>query len=201
LELDATSVFTLRIVLLLYCEQDNKRQDNKRKSHIAMNNYPFGSIDPRFSSPTATARSWDEAYEIIEQAPTYWLTTVRPDGRPHVTPLIAVWLEQILYFCTGPDERKAKNLARNPHVVMTTGCNRMEGLDIVIEGDAILVSDDATLQRVADAYPAKYEGWHFDVRDGALYGDGGRALLFQVVPVVIFGFGKSEPFSQTRWHY
>ena len=48
----------------------------------------------------------------------YWLSTVRPDGRPHVTPLLGIWLDGALYFCTGPDERKAKNLARNPRCIL-----------------------------------------------------------------------------------
>jgi hypothetical protein len=42
---------------------------------------------------------------------TFWLSTARPDGRPHVTPFIAVWLDEALWFCTGADELKAKNLA------------------------------------------------------------------------------------------
>jgi len=33
---------------------------------------------------------WPEAREHLEMAELYWLTTVRGDGRPHVTPLIAV---------------------------------------------------------------------------------------------------------------
>ena len=74
----------------------------------------------------------------------FWVTTVRPDGRPHVTPLIAVWLDGALYFCTGPTERKAKNLLRNQNCILTTGCNkRNEGLDIVIEGQAVRVTDGA----------------------------------------------------------
>ena len=54
----------------------------------------------------------------------YWLSTVRPDGRPHVTPLMSVWLEGALYFCTGPDERKAKNLVRNPTASSRPGATR-----------------------------------------------------------------------------
>ena len=50
---------------------------------------------------------------------------MRQDGRPHVTPLIAVWLEHALYFCTGPDERKARNLAWNSYYVVTTGSNAL----------------------------------------------------------------------------
>ncbi len=68
------------------------------------------------------------------------------------------------------------------------------------EGDAVRVGDEPRLQRVADSYASKY-GWQSTVRDGALYGDGGELLAFEVAPVKAFGFGKGEPFSQTRWRF
>ena len=37
-----------------------------------------------------------------------WLTTVRADGRPHVTPLVAVWLDDAIHFSTGPEEQKVE---------------------------------------------------------------------------------------------
>jgi len=163
---------------------------------------PVAELDARFSSGGATPTGWAEARGRLEDAQVYWLSTVRPDGRPHVTPLLAVWLDGALYFCTGPSERKAKNLARNPHCVLTTGCNALdEGLDLVVEGDAAKVSDDAKLGRIAGAYASKYgSDWHFDVRDGAFYGEGGEALVDEVAPSTAFGFGKGE-FSQTRWRF
>ena len=42
-----------------------------------------------FSEPDATPTPWAEGLEVLRAADTYWLSTVRPDGRPHVTPLIA----------------------------------------------------------------------------------------------------------------
>src|SRR5262245_52002009 len=161
---------------------------------------PTAKIDPRFSSPAATARSWSEAEELLDQAQIFWLSTVRPDGRPHVTPLIAVWWQGALYFCTGEEERKAKNLATNPSCILTAGSSAFDGLDVVVEGNAVIVHDEAKLQRVAERYLSKY-GWHFEVRDGAFYGDGGRAPLYEVAPITAFGFAKQEPFSQTRWRF
>lgn len=144
-----------------------------------------------------------EARTQLGQAEIFWLSTVRPDGRPHVTPLISVWVDGALYFCTGPTERKAKNLESNTHCVLTTGCNAIgEGLDLVVEGDAVRMTDAATLQRVADAYASRYgEPFVFTVRDGAFHGDGGEALVFEVRPMKAFGFGKDETFSQTRWRF
>ena len=49
-----------------------------------------------------------------EQGRTYWLATVRPDGRPHVMPLLGLWLADAFSFITGESTRKGNDLARNP---------------------------------------------------------------------------------------
>ncbi len=92
---------------------------------------PTAELDSQFSSDAATPIPWAEGRERLEGAEVYWISTVRPDGRPHVTPLITVWLDDALYFCRRPDERKARNLARNPYCVVTTGSNALgEGAPI-----------------------------------------------------------------------
>jgi general stress protein 26 len=162
---------------------------------------PTTELHAQFSSPGATSTPWAEAREALERAEIFWLASVRPDGRPHVTPLLAGWLDGELYFSTGEGERKARNLARNAHCVLTTGCNALhEGLDLVVEGDAAPVRDEATLRRLAARYAEKY-GWRFEVRDGALHGDGGRALVYAVAPTQVFGYGRGASFSATRWRF
>jgi len=160
-----------------------------------------------FSQPNATPTPWAAGLEQIIDADTFWLSTVRPDGRPHVTPLIAVWHGDAIWFTTGPDERKAKNLAENSSCVLTTGRSDLVdgGLDIVLEGTAEQVSNEAQLQPIAEAFAAKYgtEIWNFVVRDGA-FSDrvtGGRAIVFRVQPVRGLGFRKGETFSQTTWSF
>jgi nitroimidazol reductase NimA-like FMN-containing flavoprotein (pyridoxamine 5'-phosphate oxidase superfamily) len=164
---------------------------------------PAGELDSRFSSEGAAATRWSDVEAVLSEAAVFWISTVRPDGRPHVTPLISVWLDGTLYFCTGPDERKAKNLSRNPHCALTTGCNIEDGLDVVVEGEAVRLTDDSELQQLADAYVAKYgEVWRFGVRDGAfVHGTDERsvALVFEVAPAKVLAFGKGAVFSQTRW--
>ncbi len=163
---------------------------------------PLTELDARYSEEKATASDWAEAVDHLQTAEIFWLSTVRPDGRPHVTPLIAVWQDGGLHFCTGPDERKAKNLRENPEVVLTTGANALnEGYDLVVEGRAAGVTDEMHLRALARAYVEKYGAdWTFDVRDGAFVGDGGPALVFRVEPRTAFGFAKS-PYSQTRWQF
>jgi hypothetical protein len=156
-----------------------------------------------FSSPNATPLEWSLGRAALTNAEVYWLTTVRPDGRPHVTPLLGVWIRGAMYFCTGPDERKAKNLAENRHCVLTTGHNTLDGLDLVLEGTAETVGDDAELGRVADTYESKY-GAHFAAPDGTWSGlgdaiRGAEIPVYRVAPATAFGFGKGDTYSQTRW--
>ena len=115
----------------------------------------------------------------------------------------AIWQDGALHFCTGPSERKAKNIAQNAHCAITTGCNTFDvGLDLVVEGEAVRVRDEARLKRLAAAYEAKYDSdWHFEVRAGAFHGAGGTAYVFAVAPSTAFGFGKGRVFSQTRWRF
>ncbi|MEU9704539.1 pyridoxamine 5'-phosphate oxidase family protein [Streptomyces sp. NPDC047981] len=164
---------------------------------------PEPTLDTRYSDPKARPAEWQAAAGRLAEAEVFWLTTVRPDGRPHVTPLIAVWSADALHFCTGPDERKARNLAENAEVVLTTGTPTLEeGFDLVVEGEAVRVTDEARLRAVADVYVEKYgPDWRFDVRDGAFVGDGGTALVFAVAPRTVFGFAKGEQFGQTRWRF
>lgn len=164
---------------------------------------PIVALHPGFSSDDAEARPWSEAERRLEEAELFWISTVRPEGRPHVTPLVAVWHKGALYFTTGEEERKALNLAANPECVLTTGCNEWtSGFDVVVEGEARRIDDDARLAQIADAYREKYgTAWSFEVNEGYFVGEGGESLVFEVKPVTVFGFGKGEPFSQTRYRF
>jgi nitroimidazol reductase NimA-like FMN-containing flavoprotein (pyridoxamine 5'-phosphate oxidase superfamily) len=161
---------------------------------------PTTELDSRFSDPDAVATGWEETRQVLEDAELFWISTVRQDGRPHATPLVAVWLDDALHFCTGPNEQKAINLSHNANVTLTTGCNDWQrGLDVVVEGEAVRVTDDERLALLADAWAHKWDGqWRFTVSEGAFHhADGGQALVFAVAPAKIFAFGKGT-FSHTR---
>ncbi|MFM9367518.1 pyridoxamine 5'-phosphate oxidase family protein [Streptomyces sp. Da 82-17] len=164
---------------------------------------PRTDLDPRYSSADAQAVPWSQARERIERAEVFWLSTVRPDGRPHVTPLIAVWQEGALHFTTGEQERKARNLAENREVVLTTGSGALDaGYDVVVEGTAERVTDEPRLRALAAAWAEKYgEVWSCEVTEGGFRGANGLDLVYSVVPRTAFGFGKGELFSQTRWRF
>ena len=160
---------------------------------------PVTELDTRFSEPGAIATEWAETRRALETAEMFWICTVRADGRPHVTPLVAVWLDGALHFSTGSGEQKAVNLRSNPHVILTTGCSRWdEGLDVVVEGDAVQVTDDRVLERLAAAWATKWDGrWQFQARDGSFHHSRGEALVFSVRPAKILAFGKGS-FTHTR---
>jgi len=73
-------------------------------------------LDPRFSTSGASPTSWEQTRRILADAVVSWISTVRVDGRPHVTPLVTVWLDDALYFTSGPGEQKVRNLDHNPAV-------------------------------------------------------------------------------------
>jgi nitroimidazol reductase NimA-like FMN-containing flavoprotein (pyridoxamine 5'-phosphate oxidase superfamily) len=161
---------------------------------------PTGTIDSRFSDPNATATAWEDAAAALERAELYWLTTVRADGRPHVTPLIGVVLDGAVHFCTGLREQKARNLERSDRVALTTGTNTWaQGLDVVVEGVAARVADGERLQAIADAYVAKYgEVWRFEVGDG-VFGEGETAAaVFRIEADKVLAFAK-DPHAQTTF--
>lgn len=164
---------------------------------------PQTILDARFSGPSAVAISWDETRRLLEEAQLFWIGTVRRDGRPQVSPLVAVWLDDALHFSTGPEEQKAVNLRANPDVVLTTGCAEWDrGFDVMVEGVAVRQTDDAVLRRLAEAWSQKWDGrWQYAVSDGIFsHEGGGGALVFSVRPRKVLVFGKGT-FSHTSHRF
>ena len=162
---------------------------------MAMN----GRLDKRFGD-AQTPLDWPTVRDALAGAELYWLTTVRVDGRPHVTPLVGVWADDGFVFCTGPGEQKARNLAHGAAVAVTTGTNTWTaGLDMVVEGVAARVTGHDRLQAVADGYREKYRGeWDYQAGDEVLDPDGVRAIVYRVTPDKVIAFAKS-PHGQTTF--
>jgi hypothetical protein len=167
----------------------------------------------------AMATPWAEARERLEHPEpgrTYWLATVRPDGRPHIMPILGLWLDSAFYFITGETTRKGKNLAGDPRCAITTSSTTLPALDLILEGEARQVADDARLQRVAEAYGSTM-GWPLEVRDGAVFGPNAPTAgpppyaVYELRPTTVFGLpgiagteqgvGSAGAFSPTRWRF
>ncbi len=163
------------------------------------------TLNEVYSDPAATAVEWEETQRVLETAELFWISTVRADGRPHVTPVVAAWTEAAVWFSTGADEQKFANLRANPHVVLTTGCNRWDGgMDVVVEGDAVRVTDDVVLNRVAEVFAAKWDGrWQYTARGGCFRDPegNGEVMVFSVAPVKVFAHAKGDPFGATTHRF
>jgi hypothetical protein len=114
-------------------------------------------------------------------------------------------VEGAIWFGTGAGEQKFVNLNANSHVVLTTGTDQWDqGIDVVIEGDAVRVNDDAVLARVAAAFTTKWDGrWQYVARDGC-FSDadrGGEVMVFAVTPVKVFAHAKGDPFGATTHRF
>jgi hypothetical protein len=168
----------------------------------------------------ADATPWAEARERLEKPEkyrTYWVTTIDPDGLPHVMPVIGLWLDGAFYFISGESSRKGRNLASNPECVMTVGMSTLPALDLVVEGKAIRVTDAAKLQRVAAGYSSELH-WPLTVRNDGVFGPNAPTAgpppyaVYELRPATAFGLpgltgmdkkGKRRkpPISPTRWRF
>ena len=162
---------------------------------------PTVELHEAFSEPGAAAVPWADVERVLSTSEMFFLSTVRADGRPHVTPLPAVWDAGVLHVCTGDQEQKAKNLARQPACVLSTGTNRLHGgLDVVVEGVAVRVTDPARLGELAALWKSKLD-WDFEVGADAFRGPDGRtALVYGIRPVKVLAFGKG-PYTQNRYRF
>ena len=162
-------------------------------------------LDPRYSDPAAQATSWAETERVLAQAQLFWLTTVRADGRPHMTPVAAAWGGGAVHFHTGTEEQKYLNLVTNQNVVLSTGCSTWDrGLDVIVEGLAVQVTDTAALAGVVGLWADKWDGrWKLAAVEGEVYNTefDVTSRLFTVVPSRVFAHAKGDPFGATTHRF
>jgi hypothetical protein len=132
-----------------------------------------------------------------------FLGTVRPDGRPHAAGVGVAELDGDLYFTSGPDTRKSRNLAANPACTLSL---RLEGIDLVVEGEARRVTDRATLDRVASLFreggwPAEVEGDVITAPYSAQSAGPPPWHLYRFTFHTAFGVGLGEPHGASRWRF
>jgi len=154
----------------------------------------------------ALVLDWPDALAQLSAAGTYWFATVHPDGRPHVRPVFAVWVDGKLCTTTSPAARKGRNLALNGQCACTAAT---DGIDFVVEGTAAEITDRGLLERVAEAYRTKY-GWPVTLVDGAFDAPFGAPAAgpppyqpHAIAPRTIYGFGTDERHAprSTRWRF
>ena len=136
---------------------------------------------------------------------THFLSTVRPDGRPHVAGVGALWLNGDMFIVSGEQTRKSKNLAANPACAIAV---RLPGIDVILDGEATRTTDLPTLERVAAQY--REGGWPAEVDAGALAFTAPFSApsagpppwqLYRFVFHSAVGVASVEPYGATRWRF
>jgi hypothetical protein len=158
-----------------------------------------GSSDAANSQPLP----WSEVTDRLAKGGWFWLATVRPDGSPHVMPVMAAWADPVLYVASKAAARKSRNLADDDRCVVTTDTG---DLHVIIEGRASRVRG-ADLETVAATFTAK--GWptwvagdELDAEFGAPTSGGPPYLVFAISPAKAFAFPTDgEWTTPTRWHF
>jgi hypothetical protein len=148
---------------------------------------------------------WSRALKELEggKGGTYWLATTNPDGRPHVAGTGALWVDGKVYIVTGGRTRKGRNLAAHARCVVSVS---FTGIDLVLEGAAVRVTDRPTLRRLAARYVA--QGWPVSVSGTALTAAYSAPSagpppwnLYVFSPTTAFGVATAEPSGATRWEF
>ena len=151
---------------------------------------------------------WSRPREVLDRTDpaadtTWFLGTVRPDGRPHAAGVGATWFKGGLYFVSGPGTQKSKDIAANPACTLSV---RLEGIDLVFEGEAVRVTDTATLGAVAARYreggwPAKVEGDALTAPFSAPSAGPPPWHLYRLDFTKVIGVAGQEPHGATRWRF
>ena len=156
------------------------------------------------AADASTALPWEVVRDLLKDARLYWLATVHPTGRPHVRPVLAVWVDGALYSTSTRTSRKGQNLAADPRCTVTA---RTDTIDVVLEGVATQVTSEDTLQKVAKAYRSKY-GWPVTVTDGAFDAPYGAPTAgpppyhpYEITAATVFGFGTAEEYEGRATRY
>ncbi len=161
------------------------------------------NLDIYGHAPLEWARAERQLAEAANRQVTYFLSTVRPDGRPHVAGVGALWVDARLWFVSGPQTRKSRNLAER---AACTFAVNLPDLDLTLEGEAHRVTDEATLQRLVGEY--NKSGWPAAVENGAFTAPYSAPSagpppwnLYEFTPTTAVGVASAEPHGATRWRF
>ena len=156
---------------------------------------PYWPDLPLPKDPVSGLKPWSWALERLEKSHNYWIATSRPDGRPHLMLVWGVWWENAFWFTTGPNTRKAKNIAAHGGVCI--GTERADEA-VILEGVPHPITDRAIWKRLCAVYDAKYGG---DL-EPLLVSSGGN--VYCIEPQIAFGqdeHAANFAESVTRWRF
>jgi PPOX class probable F420-dependent enzyme len=103
----------------------------------------------------ATTLAAARILRFLEREPIVWLSTVRPDGSPHLVPIWFSWDGEALLIFSKPGAQKVRNLRVRPSVMLALG-DAEENFDVgLIEGRAELL-DRPSREVLPASHLAKY---------------------------------------------
>jgi pyridoxamine 5'-phosphate oxidase-like protein len=161
--------------------------------------------------------SWGFAEERLanpENPRTCWLATTRPDGRPHLMPVIAFWIDDALHIVVGEGSRKARNLAADGRCVIGMSSTRLPSLDIIVEGRAEPLTDHGAVRQVTQFL--NEHNWPLEAKGDKVYGPNAPTAgpppytIFRIVTSKVFGlpgmfgmeqFDPEDLPKPTRWEF
>jgi PPOX class probable F420-dependent enzyme len=138
---------------------------------------------------------WNKVDLPLRALRSIWISTTRPDGRPHAVPVWFIWDGKSLYFITSRQLQKAKNLAHQSWIVVHAG----DGDDVIIlEGAVEIVIDQQELKRVDTAYREKYVDPHSGARDTIFHED---CDLYRVNVKRVMSWEYGTVSTRTDWRF
>jgi hypothetical protein len=136
---------------------------------------------------------------------TSWLATINPDGSPHVTAVGALWVDGTFWFQTGPNTRKARNLALNPNCSISTAAH---DFDVTVNGEAGLITDPDTVAAMAARWAEGEWPVRVDESGSALTADFSAPsagpppwFVYRLQPSGATALLTTEPGGATTWKF
>jgi hypothetical protein len=137
--------------------------------------------------------AWNDVRKCFDKEKWYWVGTTRNEGRAHIRPVLAIWLNDKIYSTTSPNARKGRNLEQHNNCAIAA---RGKAMDIVVEGSTRWIDDTRILRRVVKAYKGKY-GWPVTITEenmldapyGAPTAGPPPYRVYEITPKLVYAFG------------
>jgi len=135
---------------------------------ISRPKFPRGYVD----NPVSYV-DWNWVATQLTESKHYWLSSVRPNGHPHVVPRWGAFLDNKFYYDGSPETRHARNIIKNPYVTLHLESGEKA---IILEGTSKPAGkpDPEFAKRLAKAISDKYSALGYSPKpnqwdEGGLY--------------------------------
>jgi hypothetical protein len=161
------------------------------------------NLDGYGNAPLAWSRPRDLLADNAGPDRNFFLGTVGADGRPHAAGVGAIWFDGDMLIVSGPATRKSRNMEARPGCTLSV---KLEGMDVILEGDTARVTDATTLEAAAAIYrglgwPAQVEGGAFTAPYSAPSAGPPPWNVYRFTIRTAYAVASAEPPGATRWDF